>query len=83
MRRVIAVEDTLGNIRQMLENEGYEVLRMGDDGFKEADAVVVSGLEDNYMGIEDRQTEAFVLNARGRQPEEILYDLEKHFKMME
>ena len=82
MRRIIALEDTLEDYRDILSKEGYEVRGM-DEGLENVDAVIVSGMEENIMGMQDRRTGAFIINARGRQPEEILYDLEKHFKLAE
>lgn len=82
MRRIIALEDTLDDYRDILSKEGYEVRGM-DEGLENVDAVIISGMVENAMGMQERKTDAFVINARGRQPEEILYDLEKHFKLME
>jgi hypothetical protein len=39
-------------------------------------------MDENIMGVETRVSEGFVINARGRQPEEIIYDLKKHFKLL-
>lgn len=80
MRRIIAVDDDLGYLRERLSREGYEVKSVRD-GVQDADAVVSSGLSDNIMGIQDRRTDAFIIEARGKNEEEILADLECRFKL--
>jgi hypothetical protein len=81
-RHTIAVEDGLDNIREMLEDEGYRVVDLEEQA-KNIDAVVLTGMDDDLMGIANMDTEGFVIDASGRQPEEILYDLEKHFRMQD
>lgn len=81
-RHTVAVEDGLDNIREFLQDEGYKVVDL-DDGVKSADAVVLTGMDDDLMDIADMATDGFVIDASGRQPEEILYDLEKHFRLMD
>lgn len=75
----VAVSYELGQIRSLLRERGYEVvdLEIGAEALGKVDAVVVSGLSENLLGMEDRLTEAPVIDARGRQAEEVLWDLEK------
>lgn len=80
LRRVIAVDDDLGYLRERLSREGYEVKSVRE-GIQDVDAVVSSGLSDNVMGIQDRRTDAFIIEARGKDEEEILADLECRFKL--
>lgn len=82
LRRIVAVDDDLGYLRERLSREGYEVKSVRE-GIQDADAVVSSGLSDNVMGIQDRRTEAFIIEARGKNEEEILADLECRFKLKE
>lgn len=82
MRKIVALEDTLSGMKDLLVDEGYDVKSM-NEGLKEADAVIVSGMEENVSGVHDRMTDAFVLNAEGRRPEEILDDLRRHFDQMD
>lgn len=82
LRRIVAVDDDLGYLRERLSQEGYEVKSVRE-GIQDADAVVSSGLSDNVMGIQDRRTEAFIIEARGKNEEEILADLECRFKLKE
>lgn len=80
MERVIALEDGIQNLKPWLEEEGYQVINL-DQNVKNADAYIISGMDENLIGDMTRIGEGFLINARGRQPEEILYDLEKHFKI--
>ncbi len=76
-RKLIAVSNELGNIRQMLKDEGYLVIGP-DEGMEEVEAVIISGVDKDLLGIQDRVTRAPVINADGRQPEEVLYELRKY-----
>lgn len=82
VRHTVAVEDGLENIRDILRDEGYRVVDL-DDEVKSVEAVVLTGMDDDLMDIADMVTDGFIIDASGRQPDEILYDLEKHFRLME
>ena len=43
----------------------------------EAAAVVVSGMDDNLMGVQDRLTDAPVIRAAGRDIDEIVADVRR------
>ncbi|MDI3280613.1 MAG: YkuS family protein [Bacillota bacterium] len=82
MPKRVAVSYELGQIRALLQEKGYEVvdLEVGEKALPKVDAVVVSGLSENLLGREDRLTGAPVIDARGRQAEEVLWDLGKRLK---
>ncbi len=80
MEKVIALEDGIQNLKPWLEEEGYQVIGL-DQNANSADAYIISGLDENLTGDMTRIGEGFLVNARGRQPEEILYDLKKHFNL--
>ncbi len=71
--KTIAVEDTLGNVRDYLEKSGYKVVKF--TGQEDADAYVISGMDDDVMDIQDIMTEAPVIDADGKTPEEVLSSL--------
>lgn len=81
-KHMIAVGAGLSNIRNMLVEEGYQVVDI-DDNIRNVDAVVLTGMDDDLMGIEAMATDGFVVDATGRHPEEILQDLEDHFRIMD
>lgn len=81
MARRIAVSESLSPLKQLLHREGYEVVNLENDadisgaGISEYDAVVVSGMDVNMMGMQDISGRAIVLNAAGREPGEIVEEL--------
>jgi hypothetical protein len=81
MQRTVAIEDGIQGLRTHLEQEGFQVVDLADRP-NNADAIILSGLDENMLGDQTRVSDGFVINARGRQPEEIIYDLKKHFILM-
>ncbi|MGQ9824274.1 MAG: YkuS family protein [Desulfotomaculales bacterium] len=75
MKRV-AVEDSLTGVRTLLERNGYEVVSLA--GGKRADAVVVTGLDNNVMNMQDMAIGVPVIDASGKTPEEILESLRNY-----
>ncbi len=80
-RRRVALDQGLTHYQPFLEGEGYEVADLTTQGAKGVDAVLLSGGDRDMTGMTDRTTDAFVLDVTGRQPEEVLYDLSKHFRL--
>lgn len=80
MQRIIALEEGIQNLKPWLEEEGYQVVDL-DSTTKTSDAYIISGMDENLTGDMTRLGEGFLINARGRQPQEILYDLKKHFSL--
>lgn len=64
-KRKIAVEDSLTNVSQELERSGYEITNLNEQNFENADAIIVSGEDNNMMDMSDIKTKAPVINARG------------------
>lgn len=81
MAKRIAVSDSLAPIKRYLHNEGFEVVNMESDarisekGMGDYDAIIVSGMDDNLMGMEDISSRAVVINAAGKPPQEISAEL--------
>lgn len=69
----VAVEKSLGNVRNYLQEKGFTVtdLDTARDSLNGFDAVVVSGQDDNFMGIHDTSTKAPIINARGMDVEDV------------
>ncbi len=79
IKKIVAVEEELSNsIKDALEKEGYFVVRAGPAGAGEnVDATIVSGMDNNMMGMQDIMNKAPVIDASGKTTEEILSDLKK------
>ncbi len=79
----IAVDKDLTPIRTYLESKGYTVESFegsAKNAYKDhhnLDAVVVSGLNENLLGIENAEFKAMIIDARGKTPEEVEQQIEK------
>lgn len=81
MKGKIAVEQNLTPVKDYLSDKGYQVdcIRVSDETsvkLKGYDAIVVNGLSNNLLGIQDTMTGAVVINAAGLTPEEIGKEIE-------
>jgi len=70
-RPVVAVDAHLENVVYWLRQRGYQVVPLEDRVPLGVDAVVVSGADDNLMGMQDVETRAPVIRAEGMTPDEI------------
>ena len=66
----IAVEPTLGDVIQTLQANGHEVVSM--DNLENVSCCVISGQDENMMGVANAVTNAAVINARGMTAQEVL-----------
>lgn len=81
MKGKIAVEQNLTPVKDYLTGKGYEVdcIRISDENtakLAKYDAIVVNGLSNNMLGVQDTMTSAVVINASGMTPEEIGKEIE-------
>ncbi|AZR74286.1 hypothetical protein BBF96_13270 [Anoxybacter fermentans] len=72
----VVVDDELRNIKSALEEQGYEVLGMDALG-QNPDAVIVSGIDDNLMGMQGIQVKAPVISASGMNANQVINELNK------
>jgi imidazolonepropionase-like amidohydrolase len=75
MERTIAVEEGLTPVKEYLQEKGYQVVSIKKG--QKADAAVVSGMDDNFMNMEDVVMGAPVINAQGMTPQDVLQALER------
>lgn len=82
MKRKVAVEDGLKNVSSYLQNQGCDVcsLKSSESNFDKYDAIVVSGQDKDFLGMEDTMTNSSVIDARGKTPEEIYSQLQNNMK---
>jgi Holliday junction resolvase len=66
----VAVENSLSNVKEALQNSGFEVVGMDSAG--NAACCVVSGQDKNFLGIENTYTQASVINADGMTTDEVV-----------
>jgi hypothetical protein len=82
MRAKVAVESELSNVSDYLETEGYEVIEFQHndellDELDDADAIITTGLDEDFLGMHDIKTDAIVIEASGLSAQEIARMLEK------
>ena len=77
MQGIIAVERNLSDISSALETEGYEVITLEEEAVDAVDAIVVSGLDSNFLNRQATVTEVPVINAAGKTIQDVLAELEK------
>ncbi|HCJ11294.1 MAG TPA: hypothetical protein DHW14_09070 [Clostridiales bacterium] len=75
--RVVAVEDGLRPVAEALRERGYEVMTFTEGNLDQAEALVVSGQDDNLLGVHTRQVRGPVISAEGKTPVEIVRRVEK------
>lgn len=75
MKRKIAIEDSLTQVSSYLKSQGYDVTSLNNNNLNNCEAVIVSGQDNNFMGMEDTLTKAQVVDAAGKTPEEIYNQL--------
>lgn len=80
--RKIAVQEGLDRVSDYLAEKGYHVEMIGFNAAtqvedKDYDAVILSGMNDNFMGFHDTVTRAPVIIATGMTEEMIYQQLEK------
>ncbi|MFD2170628.1 YkuS family protein [Tumebacillus lipolyticus] len=69
----VAVEPNLDNVRDYLSQEGYDCCDLDAENLagQELSAVVISGTDQNVMGMSEAACQAPVINAHGMRPEEV------------
>lgn len=70
--RPVAVEEGLEPVRRALAAAGYTVVGLHGQAWRGARAVVVSGIDDGFLGREDTALRAPVIDAAGLRPGEVV-----------
>lgn len=78
MTKVIAVDDNLSPVKEFLMSQGCQVIDVESAMNTEVDAVVLSGVKQNLMGIQDIMIDAPVITASGKTPQEIWNSILKY-----
>lgn len=86
-KKRIAIESTLGNFRDYLTEKGYEIVQLDPHTqtgieLKNCDAIIVSGQDEDLIGMNTAKTEAPVIDTRGMTPEQVLNRIEQTFKSL-
>jgi len=70
------VEENLGNVKAVLQERGFDIVSV-DRMSSDVQAVVISGMDENLMQIQDRVVGAPVISAAGRTAEEVLAEIQR------
>ncbi len=76
MKKRVAVEQTLKNIGTFLQEKGYEIASLDPLSESKAElhnvsAVIISGQDENVMGMQDMVTQSLVIDASGMTKEQV------------
>jgi hypothetical protein len=80
----VAIEQTLGNVRSLLEENQFEVVDLDlnqQTQVPDVSCYIISGQDKDVMGIADKQTDFPVINARGLTETEVLQQVKDRVQM--
>lgn len=77
----IGVEPTLSNVKEALTQMGHEVIDLNNENdAKNCDFAVISGVDENMLGIANIVTPGSVINAQGASTEEVRQMVEERLQ---
>jgi galactitol-specific phosphotransferase system IIB component len=81
MTQKVAIEPALDPIKDYLSQRGYQVesVNFGEIPASQAgkfDAIIVTGMNSNFLGMGDTSTKAVVIEATGMSPEQVYHELQ-------
>lgn len=81
MKHRIGIEPNLTQVKDLLSSKGYQVESVDTKNdtsvlSKKFDAIVVTGMNTNFLGINDTSTKAVVINAEGMTANEVYEELQ-------
>lgn len=76
MKQIIAVQEGLTPLSELLERKGYQVLDLDRADMASVSAVVLTGMSDNMLGDQRTKTKAPVFDAGGKTPDQIVKAIE-------
>ena len=85
MKGKIAVEKDLTPVKDYLSHQGYNVEcidfnQQSPAKLRGYDAIVVTGMDESALGIEDPLTKSVVINADGLTPEQVADELKENHR---
>ncbi|MCF6136920.1 YkuS family protein [Pseudalkalibacillus berkeleyi] len=77
----IGVEQSLSSVQEALKSKGYDVkeLKQEQDA-NDCDCCVISGQDENVMGIQNAITQGSVINAHGMSADDICQQIDQRFQ---
>lgn len=71
INKVVAVEDNLEPVKKFLTTQGCQVISVEKAKNRQVDALVLSGMDQNILGMEDVMIDVPIISAQGKSAEEI------------
>ena len=71
MNKVIAVDDGLTPVKNFLAAKGCQVIDVEAAKQQQVSAIILSGMDENFLGIQDVIIDAPVITAKGMSPEQV------------
>ncbi|SEQ61356.1 YkuS family protein [Piscibacillus halophilus] len=71
----VGVEDTLTDVKELLQENGHEVVTLTGDNAAECDCCCISGQDQNVMGMSETTSDASIVNCDGMTAEEVLNEV--------
>ena len=77
----IGVEESLSDVQQALRDKGHEVVQLNHEhDAATCDCCVISGLDQNVMGMQDVTIEGPVINADGLTADQVCSEVESRLQ---
>ena len=77
-RPIVAVDRDLSRFGETLEAAGFRVVAAGDADVAEAEVVVLDGMDDQAMGMENREIPAPIVDAAGMTADQVVAAVRQH-----
>ena len=77
LKKKVALDQGLTDVEEVLKDEGYDVVELNRGENDDALAVVVNGLSENIMGMEDVVTASTIIDASGLNAEQIVEQVKR------
>ncbi|MGP4072088.1 YkuS family protein [Piscibacillus sp. B03] len=68
----VAVEDTLTDVKELLQQNGHDVVTLEGDNAAGCDCCCISGQDQNVMGMSEATSDASIINCDGMTAQEVL-----------
>jgi len=77
----VAVEQSLTNVSEALRQKGYDVVEMQTaSDAQNCAAFVVTGMDNNVMGMQDTSTKAPIIEASGLSADQVCQEIEQRLQ---
>ncbi len=74
----VGIEQSLTDVQQELEARGYDIVQLKDEqDAQDCDCCVITGQDENMMGIHNTVTAGSVINAEGMSAQDICQKVEQ------